>query len=106
MEAVMVMRSADGYSIVTFTSATSRTEHDVMIMKIAARAASRHGAPPTVALEDRIAMLGSVEPKCPDVLEQAQQSHPARLAGRAARVNRRTEKTRHRHRSSEPDLGI
>src|SRR5436309_10404034 len=56
-------------------------EEQVVVMEVAARCAGRHRAPPAVAREDRVAVPRLALPLGLDVLEQALEPAPARLAG-------------------------
>src|SRR6266850_7919960 len=78
MEAVLVMRGANGDAIVARVPAAARAEHDMMIVQIPPRAARRDRTPPAVARENGIPMARPGVPLGAHVLEEPLEAAPPR----------------------------
>ena len=82
MNAVQVVRGADGDTVVARVVAAARAVEDVVIVQARPGRARGDRAPPAVALEDGVTMPGTALPLGRHVAEQALEALPGRCVRR------------------------
>src|SRR5437879_3847628 len=88
VDAVQVVRGADGHPVVARVVAAVRAVDHVVVLQARPGRARGHGASPAVALEDRVAMPGPSLPLGRRVAQKPLEALPRWRASRSERANR------------------